>query len=94
MSDDTSIATSDDDLVEASTILKIAAPIITIGATWAVRKVLEKAYTSAIGGQPPRASDPDASMRRVILWAVATAAAVAVVNVAVDRLTAPKHVGG
>ncbi len=89
MSDAKSIATSDDDLVEASTILKVAAPIIAIGATWAVRKVLERAYTSATGGQPPRASDPDASMRRVILWAMATAAAIAVVNVAVDRMTAP-----
>jgi hypothetical protein len=92
MADDTSIAPTDDDLVEASQILKIAAPIITIGATWAVRKVLEKGYSSAMGGQPPRASDPDASMRRVILWAIATAAAVAVVNVAVDRMTAPRRV--
>jgi hypothetical protein len=92
MADDTSIAPTDDDLVEASTILKIAAPIITIGATWAVRKVLEKAYSSTMGGQPPRASDPDASMRRVVLWAIATAAAVAVVNVAVDRMTAPRRV--
>jgi hypothetical protein len=94
MTDDATIATHDDDLVEASTILKVAAPIITIGATWAVRKVLEKAYAGTVGGKPPRASDPDASMRRVILWAVATAAAVAVVNVAVDRLTAPRRVSG
>jgi hypothetical protein len=91
MSDAQSMATGDDDLVEASTILKVAAPIIAIGATWAVRKLLERAYASTTGGQPPRASDPDASMRQVILWAMATAAAVAVVNVAVDRMTAPKR---
>ena len=89
----TDVTTTDDDLIEASKLLKMAAPLLTITAAWAVRKGLEKAYTTTTGGSPPRANDPDASMRRVILWAVATAAAVAVVNVAVDRLVAPRHAG-
>ena len=46
------------------------------------------AYTASKGSPPPKASDPDASLRQVILWAAATAAAVAVVNVVVDRMTA------
>jgi hypothetical protein len=82
-----------DELVEASTVLKIAAPVIAFSAAWAVRKVLESTYEKATGSAPPRAADPDAKMSRIILWAIATAASIAVVNVAVDRLTAPRRKG-
>ena len=86
MSNDAAIDT-DDDIVETSTMIKMATPFIALGA-WAVRTLLEKAYTASKGSPPPKASDPDASLRQVILWAAATAAAVAVVNVVVDRMTA------
>jgi hypothetical protein len=86
---DTDLAAVDEDLVEASTALKVAAPLIALAATWAVRKAMDAAYTRATGSEPPRASDPQASMRRILIYAAVTAAAVAVVNVAVDRLTAP-----
>ena len=87
MSNDAAIDT-DDDIVETSTMIKMATPFIALGAAWAVRTLLEKAYTASKGSPPPKASDPDASLRQVILWAAATAAAVAVVNVVVDRMTA------
>ena len=87
---DTDLAAVDDDLVEASTAIKVAAPFIALGATWVVRKAMDAAYTRATGAPPPRASDPQASMRRILVYAAVTAAAVAVVNVAVDRLTAPR----
>lgn len=82
----------DEELVDAPTAAKIVAPLLAIGATWAVQKGLEKAYVKATGHQPPRASDPQASLRRIILWAATTAVAVAVVNVVVDRMTAPRIV--
>jgi hypothetical protein len=81
-----------DDLVEASTVVKIAAPVIAFGAAWIVRKAMETAYTKATGHAPPKVSDPDARMVRIIVWAAATAATIAVVNVAVDRMTAPKRI--
>ncbi len=84
---------SDGELVDASTMAQIVAPVLAIGATWAVRKALEMAYTARTGHRPPRASDPDESMRRIIIWAATTAVAVAVVNVVVDRMTAPTRVG-
>jgi hypothetical protein len=87
---ETDVATPDDDLVEASTAIKVVAPFVALAATWVVRKAMDSAYTRATGHEPPRASDPQASMRRILVYAAVTAAAVAVVNVAVDRLTAPR----
>jgi hypothetical protein len=84
----------DDGLVDAPTIAKVVAPLLAIGATWAVQKGLEKAYVKATGHRPPRANDPDASMRRIIVWAATTAVAVAVVNVVIDRMTAPRRAEG
>ena len=77
------------DVEDPSTMVKIIAPVAAIGATWLVRKVLDSGYKAATGKQPPHASDPGQSMMRIILWAATTAAAIAVVNVVIDRLSAP-----
>jgi hypothetical protein len=77
------------DVEDSSTMIKIIAPVAAIGATWLVRKVLDSGYKAATGKQPPHASDPGQSMTRIILWAATTAAAIAVVNVVIDRLSAP-----
>jgi hypothetical protein len=90
MSTDVSTQT-DDELVEASKAIKLAAPVIALTAAWAVRKVLDKGYTSVTGENPPKATDPDAPMRRILVYAISTAAAVALVNVLVDRLTATRR---
>jgi hypothetical protein len=89
--DDVDLAT-DEDIVDAPTIARVVAPLLAIGATWAVQRGLEKAYVKRTGHLPPRASDPDASLRRIIVWAATTAVAVAIVNVVVDRMTAPRRV--
>ena len=88
--DDVDLSVEVEDFVEPSTAIKVAAPLLALAATWAVRKAMDAAYTRATGSEPPRASDPSASMRRILVYAAVTAAAVAVVNVAVDRLTAPR----
>lgn len=66
-------------------VFKVAAPIIAIGATWAVRKAMEKSYSGLTGNPPPRANDPDQGLTRVLLWATATAAAIAIVDVVISR---------
>jgi hypothetical protein len=53
---------------------------------------MDKGYEKVTGHEPPKASDPDQRTGRILLYAVATAAAVAVVNVAFDRMAAPKRV--
>ena len=80
------------ELVEAPTSAKLMAPIIALGATWAVREIMEKVYKKTTGNNPPHASDPEQTMTRVILWAATTAAAVAIVSVVIDRMTAPRQV--
>ena len=85
-------ALEDTELVEAPVAAKIAAPLIALGATWAVREVMERVYTKVTGNKPPHASDPDRSMGSVLVWAATTAAAVAVVGVVIDRISAPKRV--
>ena len=66
-------------------ILKVAAPIVAIGATWAVRKIMGKSYSGLTGNPPPRANDPNQHLMKVLLWATATAAAIAVVDVVISR---------
>lgn len=84
-------AIDEGELVEAPTSMKVLAPFLALGAAWAVQKALETVYVKVTGTRPPHAGDPDASMRRILMWAAATAAAVAVVNVAIDRATAPRR---
>lgn len=55
-------------------------------ASWAVRRSLEAAYHLATGNSPPTARDSDVPLRRILAWSAVTAAAVAVANVAVDRI--------
>jgi len=80
------------EVVEAPTSAKLMAPIIALGATWAVREIMERIYKKTTGHNPPHASDPQQTMTRVIMWAATTAAAVAVVGVVIDRMTAPRRV--
>lgn len=61
------------------------APLVSMGVVWASRKGMAKAYASSTGEAPPKAEDDSASFRRVVLWAVATAVAGAVIEVAINR---------
>ena len=68
---------------KARRAVKVA--VLESAASWAVRRTLESAYQVATGRKPPTARDRDVPFRRILAWAAATAAAVAVANVAVDR---------
>lgn len=67
-------------------VLHLAAPLVTAGAIWAARQVINRAYQGATGRTPPAASDPQTSWRRAIMWTAATATTAAVIEVAVHRL--------
>jgi hypothetical protein len=70
------------------TTAKLLAPAASLAAGWGVRKAMDSAYRRSTGNPPPRAGDPDASLRKVLLWAAMTAAVLAVANVVIDRLAA------
>ncbi|MEO6822358.1 MAG: DUF4235 domain-containing protein [Candidatus Nanopelagicales bacterium] len=72
----------------AAGLAKLVAPLAEIGAMWGVRKTLDSIYRRSTGSEPPRANDPAASLRKVLMWAAVSAAALAVVNVIIDRATA------
>ena len=74
-------------MANASTV-KMIAPVVTIAGTWVVSKGLQTSYRVMTGNEPPKASDPETSLRTAIMWAAATAVAVAIVNVLIERWTA------
>jgi hypothetical protein len=84
---------ADEELVEPATMIKIAAPFLALGAAFLVRKVMDSAYERTTGRKPPTAGDRTNSLGRVLMYAAATAAAIAVVNVVIDRATAPHPAG-
>ena len=66
-------------------MFRLAAPMIAAGAVWAAGKALRSGYNRATGAPPPAADDLDAPVLRVVLFAMATAAVTAVINVTVQR---------
>jgi Protein of unknown function (DUF4235) len=60
--------------------------LVGMATTWAVQHALTFGYRRLTGRDAPTARDADAPMRRILAWAAASAAAVAVANVVVDRV--------
>jgi Protein of unknown function (DUF4235) len=58
---------------------------ITLAAAAAAKKAVEVAWVAIDGDDPPVADDPEADLRRVIAFAAATAAAVAVAQIIGNR---------
>lgn len=72
----------------AHPMLKLAAPLIVIAATWATEKVLSATYSAVTGSKPPHADDRGVSFSRALAWTVATATTAAVVQVIIYRAAA------
>jgi len=72
---------------EVNPLMHLVAPIVAIGATMIVRKVLNSGYRRVTGSPAPDPHEPGVSLTRALVWAVATAATAAAVEVAVYRLT-------
>jgi len=68
--------------------LQMAAPFIAVGATMALRKVMNSGYRQFTGKRPPDPNSPSTPLLNAVLWTVATAAAAALLEVAIYRITA------
>jgi len=77
---------SNDNQMQINPVAHILAPIAAIGATFLVRKALDRGYRSLTGSPAPEARDPRVSLARALLWTAATAVTAAVVEVAVYRV--------
>lgn len=61
------------------------APIVSLAATWVVRKGMTKAYERRTGDTPPDREDLATPLRTVILWAMLTALSTALIDVLIQR---------
>lgn len=68
-----------------NTNMKLVAPAVAMGATWIATKGLNVGYRTLTGSEPPKGSDRDAPLRNAVVWALATAVTVALVNLAIER---------
>jgi hypothetical protein len=74
---------------QANPMLHLVAPIVAIGATMIVRKMMNSGYRRVTGSPAPDVNEPGVTFTRALVWAVATAATAAAVEVAVYRFTSP-----
>ncbi len=72
--------------VDVNPLVHVIAPILAIGATMLVRKWMNSGYKRVAKGPVPTPGDPSISFGRALVWSAATAAAAAVVEVAVYRI--------
>ena len=68
-------------------IVHLIAPIVAIAATMIVRKVITSSYRGFTGREAPRANDAAVPFGKALLWAAATAAIAAGVEVIAYRVT-------
>jgi hypothetical protein len=76
--------------VENQLVVHVLAPLVVIGATWGVRKVLNSSYRMVTGHSAPNSQDTQVKLGSALAWAAITAASAAVVEVAVFRFLARK----
>lgn len=66
-------------------MLKVAAPLIVIAASWAASKTLNLGYSTLTGKEPPNPDDRRVSFGRALAWTIATATTAAVVQMVIYR---------
>lgn len=72
----------------AHPVMKIAAPLIALGATWAADQVLSSIYRRVTGHAPPSPEDRSVSFGRALTWTVATSTTAAVISLVINRYSA------
>lgn len=70
----------------AAVSARTVAPLVALGATWAVRKVMTSAYKSRTGHEPPQSDDPEVTLGKILAWAIATSVVSAAVEVIIIRV--------
>ncbi len=69
------------------------ATLLQVAATWGVQRALVLGYRRIMGAEPPTARDRGVPLGRILSWAAASAAAVAVASVVVDRVALRPRLG-
>jgi hypothetical protein len=69
----------------ANSKAKAIAPVVALGATFVATKALGLGFKAITGNAPPQADSPDTRLRDAVLWALATAVTVSMINLAFDR---------
>jgi hypothetical protein len=69
----------------AHPMMKFAAPLVALGATWASEQALSVVYRKVTGHEPPATDDRSVSFSRALAWTVATATTAAVVSMVIYR---------
>lgn len=64
---------------------RLLTPLVSAGAAWATRKGLNAAYAKRHEGTVPTRDDTEVPLRQVLLWTLATAVVVALVDVAIQQ---------
>ncbi|HRY09614.1 MAG: DUF4235 domain-containing protein [Actinobacteria bacterium] len=64
---------------------RLLTPLVSVGAAWATKKSLNAMYARRHDGTIPSKDDVDVPFARVLIWALATAVVVALVDVAVQQ---------
>ncbi len=64
---------------------RLLSPFVAAGAAWATRKGLNAAYASRHEGVVPNRDDTQVPFRQVLMWSIATAVVIALVDVAVQQ---------
>lgn len=75
-----STASSDAGRSAAASNAAKAAPVLSMGAAWAVRKAMVKGYERRTGKPAPLVYSRHASLKQKVLWAAAVAAAIAMIE--------------
>ena len=70
----------------ARTALQTARPVISLVATWGVRKALMRGYEARTGRSAPVVYNREASLKAKILWSATMAATIALVEVILWQL--------
>ena len=73
--------------VQVNPIVHLIAPLVAIGATMIVRKVITAGYRRVTGNDAPKANDVKVPFGTALMWAVGTAAIAAGVELVAYRVT-------
>ena len=73
--------------IDINPMMHLVAPLVAYGATVIVRRVINSGYKRVTKNDAPKPNDPGVSLGTALMWAIATAAVAAGVEVAVYRLT-------
>lgn len=69
-------------------MIHVVAPVLALGATFVVRRLLNSGFRSVTGHMPPDAQERSTPLVQALAWTAVAAATAAVVEVAVYRIAA------